>query len=398
MNLSKIELLHQRARRTGAHLALVEGEQCKSLQRLVEERVIGVHHVGHEDVRRLAAQLHRAGDQVIGGILHDLPAGRGLSGEAYLGDARAGGERRADLGAVTVHHVQHARWQDVADQVHQQRETQRRVGCGLDHHAIAGGKCRRHFPCCHQQWKVPGNDLRDHAHRFAEVIGDGVVVEFRQRAFFGTDAPGEVAEMVGRQWNVGIARLTDRLAVVHRLCVGEQFEILLDPVGDLVQHARPFGRRGAAPGIACGVRGVQCPLDIRCVGARNIAQFGAVDRTGIDEGASLHRRLPFAVDEVVVACAQFASLRGHVLGLVKHRHLLGRSRGAHRLRGGLTSRSLAECKGACIDLGQWRVWQSFFQHGEGKARTTEGTEKVIYALRAKRHFLLSPCPPWSSLV
>ena len=145
-----------------------------------------------------------------------------------------------------------------------------------------------------------------------------------------------------------------------------------------------------------GVRGIQCPLDILGIGARNVAQLRAVDRTGIDEVASLHRRLPFAVDEIVVACAQFASLRGHVLGLVKHRHLLGRSRGAHRLRGGLTSRSLAECKGACIDLGQWRVWQSFSQHGEGKTRTTEGTEKVIYALRAKRHFLLSPCPPWSS--
>ena len=127
------------------------------------------------------------------------------------------GERRANLGAVAVDHVQHARRQYVADQVHQHTEAQRRVGGRLDHHAISGGERRRHLPCRHQQRKVPRNDLSDHAHRLMEMIGDGVVVEFRQRAFLGADAAGEIAEMIGRQRHIGVGRLADRLAVVHGL-------------------------------------------------------------------------------------------------------------------------------------------------------------------------------------
>ena len=59
-------LLHERARRAGANLALVEGEHGEALERLVEELVVLVEHVGEEDVRRLAAQLQRDGDDILG--------------------------------------------------------------------------------------------------------------------------------------------------------------------------------------------------------------------------------------------------------------------------------------------------------------------------------------------
>ena len=111
------------------------------------------------------------------------------------------------------------------------------------------------------------------------MIGDGVVVEFRQRAFLGTDAAGEIAEMIGRQRHIGVGRLADRLAVVHGLGIGEQFEIFLDPISDLVQHSGALGRRGAAPGILRRMRGIQRPLDILGVRARHVAQLHAVDRT-----------------------------------------------------------------------------------------------------------------------
>ncbi|MNV57897.1 hypothetical protein D3C71_1502490 [compost metagenome] len=43
-------LLDQRARGTGAHLALVEGEQHEAFHRLVQEVIVVRHHVGEEDI------------------------------------------------------------------------------------------------------------------------------------------------------------------------------------------------------------------------------------------------------------------------------------------------------------------------------------------------------------
>ena len=80
--------LHQRARRAGADLALVQREHGEAFERLVEEVVVLGHHVGEEDVGRLAAELERHRDHVLGRVLHDQPAGRGLAGERDLGDAR----------------------------------------------------------------------------------------------------------------------------------------------------------------------------------------------------------------------------------------------------------------------------------------------------------------------
>jgi hypothetical protein len=94
----------QRARRAGAYLALVEGEQRETFKRFVEERIVAVHHIGEENVRRFAAQFERHRNEVLGGILHDLPAGRGFTGEGDFGDARARRERRADLRTMPVDH------------------------------------------------------------------------------------------------------------------------------------------------------------------------------------------------------------------------------------------------------------------------------------------------------
>ena len=80
-------LLHERARRAGADLALVEGEHGEALERLVEEVVVLGEDVLEEDVGRLAAQLERDRDEVLGGVLHDEAAGRRLAGEGDLGDA-----------------------------------------------------------------------------------------------------------------------------------------------------------------------------------------------------------------------------------------------------------------------------------------------------------------------
>jgi hypothetical protein len=52
-------LFDQRARRAGAHLALVEREHHEAFDRLIEEVVVFGCNVGEENVRRLAAEFER---------------------------------------------------------------------------------------------------------------------------------------------------------------------------------------------------------------------------------------------------------------------------------------------------------------------------------------------------
>ena len=110
--------------------------------------------------------------------MHDVRAHRGGTGEGDLGDALAGGQGFAGFFAETVHHVQYARRQQVADHFHQHVDAQRSLLGGLEHHAVAGGQGRGEFPRGHQQGEVPRDDLADHAQRFVEVVGRGVFVDF----------------------------------------------------------------------------------------------------------------------------------------------------------------------------------------------------------------------------
>src|SRR4030067_340049 len=55
--------------------------------------------------------------------------------------------------------------------------------------------------------EVPRDALPAHAERLMIMIGDGVVIDLRQRAFLGADAGREIAEMVDGQRNVGEGRL-----------------------------------------------------------------------------------------------------------------------------------------------------------------------------------------------
>jgi hypothetical protein len=54
-----------------------------------------------------------------------------------------------------------------------------------------------------------------------EVVGDGVLVELGQAALLRPDRPGEVAEVVDGERDVGGQRLPDRLAVLPGLGDGE---------------------------------------------------------------------------------------------------------------------------------------------------------------------------------
>ena len=132
------------------------------------------------------------------------------------------------------------------------------------------------------------------------MIGDGVVIDLADRAFLGADRAGEITEMVDGERDVGSHRLADRLAVVPRLGERNLLQIRFDAVGDLVEHLRPFGYGGAPPGVFRSVRGVESGLDVRRVGAGDLADRLAGDRRDVVEIFAGFGRPPLAADIVLV--------------------------------------------------------------------------------------------------
>ena len=260
-----------------------------------------VQHILEEDVGGFAAEFQRDGDEVVAGILHDQPAGRGLPGEGDLGDALGGGERFAGLEPETVDDVQHAGRQQIGDEFGQDHDADRGLLGGFEHHAIAGGQSRGEFPDRHQDREVPGDDLADDAERLVEMIGDGGLVDFREAAFLGAGAGGEIAEMVDGERDVRKRGLADRLAVIDGLDIGEQVQILLHPIGDAVEDEGAGGHGLLAPGLGGGMRGVQRQIDIGLVRPRGLREDLAGDGRDIVEILAADRCGEFAVDEIVVA-------------------------------------------------------------------------------------------------
>jgi hypothetical protein len=69
-----------------------------------------------------------------------------------------------------------------------------------------------------------------------EVIGDGVLVGLADRALLRAEYAREVAEVIDRERQIRVRRLTDRLAVVDRLDESERRDGRFELVGDLVER------------------------------------------------------------------------------------------------------------------------------------------------------------------
>ena len=203
--------------------------------------------------------------------------------KAILAIAVRGGERLACLEAEAVDDVEHARRQQVADEVGPEHDRRRGLLGGLQNHAVAGRERGGQFPDRHEQREVPRDDLADDAERLVEVIGDGVVVDLGEAAFLGADRAGEVAEVIDGQRQVGGGRLADRLAVVPGFGAREEIEVLLHAVSDPVEDQRALGRAGAAPGVLGGMGRVERGLDVLGVGTGDFAEKLAVYRREVLE-------------------------------------------------------------------------------------------------------------------
>jgi hypothetical protein len=128
----------------------------RSPRGLVEEARRPCHDVAEEDVGRLAAELERHRDQVLGRVLHDLATRGRLAGEGDLGHARADGQRLAGLEAEAVDDVEHAGGQQVGDQLGQHHDRRRRLLGRLEHHALPAASAGASFQAAIRIGKFQG--------------------------------------------------------------------------------------------------------------------------------------------------------------------------------------------------------------------------------------------------
>ncbi len=235
--------------------------------------------------------------------MHNQTAGRGFAREGDLCDAIALSERLARLDSEAVHDIDDAGGYDVFDEIHHDHDAHRRLLGGLHHDAVARGDGGSKLPARHQDREVPGDDLPDHAQWLMKMIGDRVVIDLGERAFLRADAGGKVPEVVNGKRYVRRRRFADRLAIIDCLGKSENVEVLLHPVGNLVEDGGALGRRGAAPSILRPMCGIKSKLDVLCPAACNLCDGFASNGARIGEVFSTFWRHPSAANEVVVAGA-----------------------------------------------------------------------------------------------
>ena len=133
------------------------------------------------------------------------------------------------------------------------------------------------------------------------MVGDGGLVDLGDAAFLGADHAAEVTEVIDGERDVGGQGFAHRLAVVPGLGDGEQLEVLLHAIGDLVEHHRALRVRGLAPGVLGGVGRVEGAVHVLRVRAGHLAERPAGDRRDVLEVLALDGLAPLASDEILVA-------------------------------------------------------------------------------------------------
>jgi hypothetical protein len=143
-----------------------------------------------------------------------------------------------------------------------------------------------------------------------EMVGDGGLVDLRERAFLRAYAGREVTQVIDGQRHVGGERLANWLAIVDGLGKREVREVLFHAISDGQQLGGAFGGRGLAPRGLGGMGGIERLVDVLGGGTRHLADHLTTDGRGVLEILALDRRQPLAADVVVVAAADLDVLAG----------------------------------------------------------------------------------------
>ena len=78
--------------------------------------------------------------------------------------------------------------------------------------------------------------------------------------------------MIDRQGKIGVYCFADWLAVVPGLGQRQDVEVVFHALRDLVHEDGAMGGAGVTPALAGGVRSIEGPFNVLCVGSRNLAE------------------------------------------------------------------------------------------------------------------------------
>lgn len=276
--------------------------------------------VGKEDVRGLAAELERRGNETFGRGLRDVDAHFGRAREGELVKARVL-EHCVARGAAGTRDDVHDPGGNVAgDDFGEMQKRERGGRGGLDHDRVARGERRSELPSAHEEREVPGNDLTHDADRFVQDETHGVVVDAHGAAFFGAQTARKVAKVVDRERHVDERRLADGLAVVHRFDLREEVGFFLEIVGDAQKNGGALGGRGLRPAFKSGAGGLHRAVH---VGGRSRGHAGEhFARGGIARfrGLAAFRSHPFTADQKTVFVASFHDCSSKVKPAATRKH------------------------------------------------------------------------------
>ena len=202
-----------------------------------------------DDERRIATELHRDAQQLLGRLLDQLASHGGRPGEGELSGARVADQRLHHgtglAGRDDVHHpVVDA---DLLQELAQRQHRERCLGSGLDDHGAAGGQSRTDLAGAHRQREVPRRDHQDRPDRLAHreqagTTGRGLHVG----AVDARGLLGEPAEVLGAVGDLA-AGLSQRLAHLGRHDLGEHLLPVHEQFEGGAQDLAPLTRGAVAP-------------------------------------------------------------------------------------------------------------------------------------------------------
>jgi ParB family chromosome partitioning protein len=255
--------------------------------------------VGEDDERRVAAELHRHPQQVLGALLHQRLAHLGRPGEGHLAQPRIrhqGTDRLAGAGAGDD--VEHAVGQaGLGQELRQPHRRQRRQLGRLEHHRAARRDRGPDLAGPHRQREVPRRDEQAGAHRL--LHGEQPLGRGRRPRVAALDPHrllAEPAEELGAVGDLGLG-LGEALAHLHRHQQRQLARLLGHGLERAPQDLAAFPRRRRGPAGLRGGSGVEggARLVGACVGdvGEPLPRRRVLDREGLAAG----RLAPLAADE-----------------------------------------------------------------------------------------------------
>ena len=137
-----------------------------------------------------------------------------------------------------------------------------------------------------------------------EVIGDGVAVNLRKRAFLGADASGKVAPVVDGQGQVSRSGFANGFAVVPGLGQCEHVEVVFHALGDLVHDDGALRWTCVPPTLSCGVRCIKGKFDVLRCGPGNFAKRSSSDGCGVFKVLARRGLDPLSANVVAITGAE----------------------------------------------------------------------------------------------